>query len=255
MLTHGQLIAEAHKMANLHNEREGKLHLKDGIECPLCKNKAWMKKAIVTDTDAYTVMYKCPNCYEKREKVKNAQDSGLGGDYGLKFDQYQVMTVWQRIAKEKAIAYAKDPTGWLIFCGQVGSGKTMLSSCVANQLLRQGRRVKMKSWPEVVRYTSVDYYKEKEALKPLQEVDVLFLDDLFKGIPTDREIAMAYEVINYRYANKKPTIITSEKTPAEIMDIDEAICSRMYEMCPGIIVIDREKGRDYRLQKATKKEY
>lgn len=237
-----------------YNDELGKLHLKDGIECPMCKNKGWVRFVYTPDNGMpESVMGKCPNCYEKRQKVRNAKDAGLGSDYGLNFNNYFVKYQWQKEAKEKAqsyVTYIGNPQSsrWFTAIGQVGSGKTLLASCVANDLLRRGYSVKMKSWPEVARYTSADYYKEKETLKEYQEAQVLYLDDLFKGSPTTREISLAYEILNYRYKNGMPTIITSEKTPDQMIAIDEAIWSRMHQMSNpnGLVIVGKDRGKDQR---------
>lgn len=251
---YNKILNEEQARCKRYNDELGKLHLTDGVECPVCKNKGW-KRVIIRPEHGFpeSAMCKCPNCWEKRQKVRNAKDAGLGDDYGLKFSQYQVRYDWQKSAKEAAESYAvhlghAESPKWLVLVGQVGSGKTMLASCAANALLRRGYKVKMKSWPEVVRYTSADYYKEKETLKEYQEAPVLYLDDLFKGSPTTREISLAYEIINYRYAHGMPTIITSEKSPEEMARIDEAIWSRIIQMTnpKGLVHIRKDVNRDQR---------
>lgn len=249
-----KILEEEKERCKRYNDELGKLHLKDKIECPACKNKGWIRVIIRPDNGfPESAMCKCRNCYEKRQRVRNAKDAGLGADYGLKFSQYQVRYEWQRTSKEAAENYAihlgsDECPKWLVLVGQVGSGKTMLASCAANELLRRGYKVKMKSWPEVARYTSADYFKEKETLKEYQEAPVLYLDDLFKGSPTTREISLAYEILNYRYAHGLPTILTSEKSPSEMAQIDEAIWSRIYQMADhnGLVNIRKDTKRDQR---------
>ena len=249
-----KIRAEEEARCKKYNDELGKLHLKDGIECPVCKNKGWIR-VLYTPENGFPESRsgRCPNCTEKRNRVRNAQGAGLGADYGITFDRYMVKYQWQKEAKEKAQSYVihighPESSKWFTAIGQVGSGKTLLASCVANDLLRKGYNVKMKSWPEVARYTSTDYYKEKEMLKEYQEAQVLYLDDLFKGSPTTREISLAYEILNYRYKNHMPTIITSEKTPDEMIAIDEAIWSRISQMSVpnGLVIVGKDRSKDQR---------
>ena len=45
-----------------------------------------------------------------------------------------------------------------------------------------------------------------------------------------------FEIINYRYINKLPIIVSSEYSIDELLNFDEAIGSRIYEMCKDYLV-------------------
>lgn len=82
--------------------------------------------------------------------------------------------------------------------------------------------------------------KYEHAVFKLKTVEVLYIDDLFKTgkdlngkvqRPTTADINLAFEIINYRYNNKNlVTIISSERNIREIMEIDEAIGGRIFEL-------------------------
>ena len=82
--------------------------------------------------------------------------------------------------------------------------------------------------------------KYEHAVFKLKTVEVLYIDDLFKTgkdlngkiqRPTTADINLAFEIINYRYNNKNlVTIISSERNITEIMDIDEAVGGRIFEL-------------------------
>ena len=57
-----------------------------------------------------------------------------------------------------------------------------------------------------------------------------------KGRTTDADTNILYEIVNYRYMHNKPMIISTEKSPATLVDFDEAVGSRILEMCRGNIV-------------------
>ena len=68
----------------------------------------------------------------------------------------------------------------------------------------------------------------------LKTVSVLYIDDLFKvgkgEKPTVGDVNLAFEIINFRYADPaKVTVISSERTIGDILSIDEATGSRIYE--------------------------
>lgn len=89
-----------------------------------------------------------------------------------------------------------------------------------------------------------EYLKKLHAL---QSVPLLFIDDLFKGRkhPTEFQMEFLFDVINERYMNHLPVMLSSEKTPDEIMDmrddkgerIGEGVGSRLYEMTKNYLSI------------------
>jgi DNA replication protein DnaC len=84
----------------------------------------------------------------------------------------------------------------------------------------------------------------------MKTVDVLYWDDLFKPPkqPTAFDIETAFEVLNYRYLNLLPTIISSERKPEQLAMIDEATGSRIIERSRGHLVVLEGKGLNYRLE-------
>lgn len=87
----------------------------------------------------------------------------------------------------------------------------------------------------------------------LKEVDVLYIDDFFKtsedSKPTAADIKLAYMILNDRYSSEKRTLISSEYNLVELLNIDEAVGSRIAEMAKNNVNVKREKARNYRLKK------
>ena len=77
----------------------------------------------------------------------------------------------------------------------------------------------------------------EQLMREYRDTEVLYIDDFFKGTVTDPDKNLAFELLNDRYNSRKTmTIISSEKTIEEILGIDEAIGSRMYERSKGYYV-------------------
>lgn len=55
------------------------------------------------------------------------------------------------------------------------------------------------------------------------------------GKTTESDINIMFEIINYRYLNSKAIIVSSELTQDRLLDFDEAVGSRIIEMCKGRI--------------------
>ena len=76
---------------------------------------------------------------------------------------------------------------------------------------------------------------------------VLYIDDFLKGKVTESDVNIAYEIVNYRYNNNLPLIVSTEKKLSELMTFDEAIASRLIEMSKGRIIQFDEHKLNYRL--------
>ena len=92
-----------------------------------------------------------------------------------------------------------------------------------------------------------------------KRTDCLYIDDLFKtkkgASVTPADVNLAFEILNYRYINDMLTIISSEKTLREILDIDEAVGSRIYEMAQGYILnISADPAKNYRMRTGEENE-
>lgn len=159
-----------------------------------------------------------------------------------------------RDAYRCAVAYFKNYEGIktnrvnsISLLGQPGSGKTHLLIALANNLIMK-KQVSVLYFPFVEGFNDLkdNFDRLEEKLTKMKRVDVLFIDDLFKGrdFPTNFQIEQMFAVINYRYINHKPIMISSEKTVDELCDIDEALGTRIFEMSKDYTVVikgDRKK--------------
>lgn len=117
--------------------------------------------------------------------------------------------------------------------GNPGSGKTHLLAAVANNLLSKSIEVFYFPWVEGMKeLTNAEFEQKQEIIHRMQQCEVLFLDDLFKGRgkPTDFQFETAWAVLNYRYLNNKPLLISTERSLSDLLDIDEAMGSRIAEV-------------------------
>lgn len=217
----------------IENSLPGKL---SGYDCPECKNKGY----IVRVEDGKCVYKEC-SCMPKRRALWRINRSGLAdliNEYT--FDRYQTPEKWQEVAKAKAMQYLDNPGAWFCISGTPGSGKTHLCTAIASELINKGREVRYMLWrSEAPRLKSLvnDREEYERLMSEYRGAEVLYIDDFFKGTVTDPDKNLAFELLNDRYNSRKTmTIISSEKTIEEILAIDEAIGSRMYERSKGFYV-------------------
>jgi DNA replication protein DnaC len=178
----------------------------------------------------------------------------------LTFDAYTASKPWQQTIKAGAMNYADTLEGWLLFCGQSGSGKTHLCTAVCRQRLLSGDEVRYMPWRDKIaelKSMSLDSERRSEIIASYKTAEILYIDDLFKvgkaadGTcnPTGADISIAFEIINHRYINHLPTIVSTEKTPQELVEIDEATGSRIIEMAGvNVFLVTRDQKRNYRLR-------
>ena len=70
--------------------------------------------------------------------------------------------------------------------------------------------------------------------------------------PTPADVNYAFEILNYRYnCPELITILSSELTEDELLDVDEAVGGRIYERARAF-TIGRSREKNYRLRKAVR---
>lgn len=140
-------------------------------------------------------------------------------------------------------------------CGPVGTGKTHLASAVARLLVDGGTSVRVTDMLGVLAAIKGTYGgdgTEDGVLSRLSRVGCLVLDDLGKESPTDWTLGQVFRVVNDRYENMRPVIVTTQYGKGDLIrrlakNGDEetavAIVSRLSEMCDKYEL----QGKDRRL--------
>lgn len=205
----------------------------------------------------------CP-CQDVKRERRRLRESGLERLVdSMTFEAYRADEPWQKRALDAVRRWLdRGASGWLFLGGAVGSGKTHLCTAACGELLRAGRAVRYMLWPEEVRELKAcvnDAAAFDRLIRPLERVDVLYIDDLFKvqracggaaGV-SPAEIRVAFELIDARYRMDRPTIISCEWMMDELLQMDEGVFSRVYEKARGAIAqIGRVDGRNMRLRGA-----
>ena len=256
------LLEIEQRKVELYNAEEGDLHETDGYTCPICKNKGHIGLLSEYPAGCWTMDYRECKCMDVRRSIKRMKKSGLKNiikDYT--FDKFIAEESWQKAIKDAAVEYAKNPEGWFFLGGQSGAGKTHLCTAICRELLLSGKRVRYMLWRDDVVKLKGAVTESDEYTKLIDEyknTEVLYIDDLFKTgkaadntiqKPTGADVNVAFEIINYRYNNPALlTIISSELSQDELIDIDEAIGGRIYEKATAFS-IGKNRERNYRIRK------
>lgn len=144
----------------------------------------------------------------------------------------------------------------LLFTGNTGLGKTFISGCIANELLKQGKNVLYQTSP-VMLDTIINYRfgkTDSSIYNSLLDVDLLIIDDLGTECMNNMKFSELFNVINTRLLNQnhkitKTIISTNLNIQNLFKNYDERIVSRLignYNIC-------RFFGDDIRLIKKINK--
>jgi len=141
--------------------------------------------------------------------------------------------------------YAQDPEGWLVLLGGTGSGKTHLAAAIAHEWQAAGRRFEFFFVPDLLDTLRAAYGQEEDVptstAERLRTCDNLILDDLGVHGSTAWAQEKLFQILNYRYNAKLPTVITIR---GKLEDIPESWASRMCD--PKVSLPFEIEAPDYR---------
>lgn len=156
----------------------------------------------------------------------------------------------QRENLEKAFRtarnYAESPDGWLVLVGKHGVGKTHLAAAVAHYRKSKNDEVLFIEVPHLLDYLRKTFAPESKvtydvAFEKVKTVPLLILDDFGEQASTPWAAEKLYQIVNYRYNTKAPTVITTSSSDSEM---EERISSRMLD--PRISLVFHIIASDYR---------
>jgi DNA replication protein DnaC len=143
----------------------------------------------------------------------------------LRDDQAETL----RAAFEAAVLYAANPEGWLVFHGGYGCGKTHLAAATANTRLAQNRSATFVSVPDLLDHLRSTYAPDSpvtydQLFEEIRTTPFLVLDDLGTQSATRWAEEKLYQLFNYRYNARLPTVVT---TNLNLDDLDPRVASRL----------------------------
>ena len=224
-------------------------------DCPECKDSGLV---YFVNEKGYTYAKPC-RCRAVKEAKARLERSGLAKLFKSKnFDTFRTCNDTRlEDAKRTSMQYAamfearKDSdVRSLLLCGQVGAGKTHLGTACCVQLIDKGIPVIYMGYREemtALKSKVTDEAAYSMEMNRYKKAPLLFIDDFLKGRITEADVNIVYEIVNYRYNNNLPMIISTEKTPDDLVIFDEAIGSRLIEMCRGYIIQFKGEKLNYRL--------
>ena len=208
--------------------------------CPMCKGAGYLVRDVPLGHPDFGRLYPCKCTVERLERRRAQQLRQLSNldhlDYmvfetfipngrALNPDQRDNL----RRACEYALNYARNPQGWLMLRGGYGSGKTHLAAAIAQYCLEVGKPALFVVVPDLLDHlraaynpTSTTSYDQR--FEEIRTHPLLILDDLGSESNTPWADEKLFQIFNYRYNARLPTVIT---TNCELEEIEVRIRSRL----------------------------
>ncbi|QGG47041.1 ATP-binding protein [Heliorestis convoluta] len=203
-------------------------------------------KALGLDQKLYEVQWDCPQCHDRgwidfgvkctcliQEEINTAfAQSGLTEEmkdqtfesFDLTWykEQRDGLALAQKMDKVLALCrnFAREVIAGkrqkdLLFYGAVGTGKTHLSSAIANAVLAEGKSVVYRTISQIIttiyeaKFDFQNQGRQPEVLKGLRQADLVIIDDLGTEKTTEFVVQELFELINDRQRMGKPLLIST----------------------------------------------
>ena len=230
------------------------------------------------DRDYLKPIYKCPDCKDTGFIDGRKCHCFKDKEIALLYDQSNIQTSLKDVSfdsmsekyysgddlnrfkesKQKAIGFVnnfKSDYQNLLLYGTVGTGKSLLSSCVASELLKEGHSVIYFSSSMLIdtlakaafdrpSYRNDRFNDVSDENSPIYDCELLIIDDLGTEITNNFTIAALFSLLNERALRKKSIIIS---TNLSLEELQERYTDRVFSRLTGDFTFCRLSGPDIRI--------
>lgn len=257
------------KAAFLKQLSKDSSYLSPHFECKLCKDTGYIEKNGVSTMcnclkqKIYDIAYNKSNIGNLERENFSTFNARLFSDKANKDLYKSEISPRENILllKEKAenfINNFENPDEKnLLFTGTTGSGKTFLTNCIANEILKQGKTVLYQTAPVMLdNIIDVKFGKENAKFDLIENIltsDLLVIDDLGTENLNHLKASELFTIINTRLLNQNhkitKTIISTNLTIDQLFD---TYSTRIGSRLVGSYRFLRFFGDDLRYKKCKK---
>jgi DNA replication protein DnaC len=137
-----------------------------------------------------------------------------------------------RRAVEMCRRFAEEPSDWLVLQGAYGCGKTHLAAAIANHRIAAGQPAVFVVVPELLDHLRATFSPSSQVrfdqrFEEVRRAPLLVLDDLGTESASPWAQEKLYQLFNYRYIARLPTIITMTQ---KVEEVDPRLETRMADV-------------------------
>ncbi len=225
--------------------------------CPHCHGVGYLRKDVAVGHPDFGEVFVC--VCRRRQVASVARDrlfalSHLDELRSLTFESFKPHGrpgIGERQANSLQVAYnqarhhAEHLNGWLFLQGGAGCGKTHLAAAAANYAVDLGVPTLFLTVPDLLDALRASFDSEdttfEQRFEEIRNAQLLVLDDFGTQNASGWAREKLFQIMNYRYINKLPTVVTTNLLLGEI---DERIRSRLAD--PELVTQVRILAPDYR---------
>lgn len=225
-------------------------YLKPHYECPICKDTGYIQKDNYRTEMCSCLKQRLLDISFNKSNMSNLNKENFSTFNELLFSDEVNPNKYRfsispreniKKIKNKSLEFVQnfDNPDYknLLFSGNTGLGKTFLSNCIANEILKMGKTVLYQTAP-VLLENIIDYKLNKQKAnleninKSVLETDLLIIDDLGTETLNSMKLSELFTIINTRILNLNhkitKTIISTNLNINEIFNkYEERIGSRI----------------------------
>ena len=240
--------------------------LQPKYECSLCKDTGYIKSGTAATIMCSCLKQKLLNVSYNKSNMTNLSKENFENFnpniFSDKVSNNFNISPKQNILniKQNCIEFVNDfdnpNTKNLLFTGNTGLGKTYMSNCIANELIKKGKNVLYQTAP-VLLETIIDnkFNKYKTAnkdsfYKDILEADLLIIDDLGTECSNNMKLSELFTILNTRILNLNNKITkTIISTNLNINNIFKSYEERIGSRIVGYYDIYYFFGEDLRFKR------
>jgi DNA replication protein DnaC len=225
--------------------------------CVYCNGAGWLRMNALVGDPRFGKLYPCV-CRTQATEQRNLEDlyrlSNLDAFQTKVFADFDPETPGATEAYYACADFATQPEGWLVLLGKYGTGKTHLAAAIANYVVQDHHmQVYFAVAPDLLHYLRSAYAPGSdttydERFEQIRSVYLLIIDDLGAEQSTPWAVEKLYQIFNYRYNLRLPTVVTSN---CDLDALDPRIRSRLCDpdLCRHVVLT----SGDYRMRRMDPK--
>jgi DNA replication protein DnaC len=240
-----------------HSVSSGETDLFGDPECPHCGGLGYLRVDVPVGHPDFGKIVDC-QCRRKQVSQQVHQRlfslSNLDQLSNLTFENFEPrgrigLSSYQadsiELAYNQAHQFAQSLQGWLLLEGHFGSGKTHLAAAIANFVVSLGVPTLFLTVPDLLDTLRFSYDDPESSFEKrfeeIRQITLLILDDFGTQNATPWAQEKLFQIINYRYINRLPLVVT---TNLALEEIEGRIRSRLVD--PELVTRVEIIAPDYR---------